>query len=87
MPSPFLYTELDWEIFINMTEKILVDKKLLNINEFCAYLGIGKTKAREIMTKTNNPFTVRLGNRLYANKTLLDKWIDSISGNKMKRAN
>lgn len=56
-----------------MTEKVLVDKRLLNINEFCAYLGIGQTKAREIMTKTNNPFTVRLGNRLYANKILLDK--------------
>ncbi len=37
------------------------------------------------MTKTNNPFTVRLGNRLYANKILLDKWIDSISGNKVKK--
>lgn len=69
-----------------MTEKVLVDKKLLNLNEFCTYLGIGKTKAREIMTKTNNPFTVRLGNRLYANKILLDKWIDSISGNKLNKA-
>lgn len=66
-----------------MAEKALDDKKLLNINEFCAYLGIGKTKAREIMTKTNNPFTVRIGNRLYANKTLLDKWLLSISGNKI----
>lgn len=74
-------------IFIGMTEKVLVDKRLLNINEFCAYLGIGQTKAREIMTKTNNPFTVRLGNRLYANKILLDKWIDSISGNKLKKSN
>ncbi|WP_281671950.1 hypothetical protein [[Clostridium] scindens] len=69
-----------------MTEKVLVDKKLLNLNEFCTYLGIGKTKAREIMTKTNNPFTVRLGNRLYANKIILDKWIDSISGNKLNKA-
>lgn len=66
-----------------MAEKNLDDKKLLNINEFCVYLGIGKTKAREIMTKTNNPFTVRIGNRLYANKTLLDKWLLSISGNKI----
>lgn len=68
-----------------MGEKILVDKKLLNINEFCAYLGIGKTKAREILTKIDNPFTVRLGNKLYANKILLDKWIDSISGNKIPK--
>ena len=68
-----------------MTDKVLIDKRLLNIKEFCRYLGIGETKAREIMTKTNNPFTVRIGNRLYANKILLDKWIDSISGNKVNK--
>ena len=72
-------------MFINMTEKVLVDKRLLNLTEFCNYLGIGQTKAREIMTKTNNPFTVRIGNRLYANKIILDKWIDSISGNKVNK--
>lgn len=68
-----------------MTDKVLIDKRLLNMKEFCQYLGIGETKAREIMTKTNNPFTVRIGNRLYANKILLDKWIDSISGNKVNK--
>lgn len=61
-----------------------MEKPLLNINEFCEYLGIGKTKARELMTKTNNPYTVRIGGRLYANKMLLDKWLLSISGNKVK---
>lgn len=61
-----------------------MEKTLLNINEFCEYLGIGKTKARELMTKTNNPYTVRIGGRLYANKMLLDKWLLSISGNKVK---
>ena len=66
-------------------EKILVDKKLLNVKEFCAYLGIGQTKARELLTRTDNPYTVRLGGRLYANKILLDKWIDSISGKKVKK--
>ena len=71
--------------FIRMTEKILVDKRLLNVKEFCAYLGIGQTKARELLTKTDNPYTVRLNGRLYANKILLDKWIDSISGNKVKK--
>lgn len=66
-----------------MEDKILIDKALLNLDEFCNYLGIGKTKAREIMTKTNNPYTVRLGNRLYANRILLDKWLNSISGNRI----
>jgi hypothetical protein len=37
------------------------------------------------MTKTDNPFTLRIGNRLYANKALLDIWLKSISGNKMRR--
>lgn len=73
------------DLLIRMTEKVLIDKKLLNIDEFCAYLGIGQTKAREILTKTNNTYTVRIGNRLYANRILLDKWIDSISGNKINK--
>lgn len=56
----------------------------MTVKEFCDYLGIGQTKATELMTKTDNPYTVRIGGRLYANKVLLDKWIDSISGNKVK---
>lgn len=63
------------------------EKKLLNLKEFCDYLGIGQTKARELMTKTDNPYTVRIGNRLYANKRMLDRWVDSISGNKVLRKN
>lgn len=59
------------------------EKALLNVQEFCDYLGIGQTKARELMTKTNNNYTVRIGNRLYANKIMLDKWLVSISGNKV----
>ena len=35
-------------------EKIEVDKALLSVKEVCAYLGIGETKARELLTKTNN---------------------------------
>lgn len=62
-----------------------MDKALLNVKEFCLYLGIGETKAREILTKTNNNFTVRIGNRLYANKIQLDKWLMSISGNQVKK--
>ena len=64
-----------------MKEDALENKKLLNVKEFCAYLEIGQTKARELLTKKNNPYTVRIDGRLYANKTLLDEWIDSISGN------
>lgn len=62
-----------------------MDKALLNIKEFCLYLGIGETKAREILTKTNNNITVRIGNRLYANKKQLDKWLLNISGNQINK--
>lgn len=61
-----------------------MEKILLNVKEITEYLGIGETKVRELLTKTNNPFTVRIGNRLYANRILLDKWINSISGNRVK---
>ena len=63
----------------------VMEKALLNLKEFCEYLGIGETKAREMLTKTNNNFTVRIGNRLYANKTLLDRWLLNNSGNVVKK--
>ena len=34
----------------------------------CEYLGIGQTKARELLSNPANGFTVRIGNRLYAHK-------------------
>ncbi len=52
------------------------DKALLDVKEFCAYIGIGQSKARELLNNPRNGFTVRIGNRLYANKRQLDKWLD-----------
>ena len=48
---------------------------LLNIYEFCDYLSIGETKARELLHDPGNGFTVRIGNRLYAHKGSVDKWL------------
>lgn len=48
---------------------------LLNIEEFCEYLHIGETKARELLHDPKNGFTVRIGNRLYAHKGNVDKWL------------
>lgn len=64
----------------NKKEISLNDKGLLTVEEMCAYLSIGEHTARNLLNRPYNPFTVRLGNRLYANKRLLDKWIDSQSG-------
>lgn len=50
-------------------------KALLNVKEMCSYLGIGQTKARELLGDPDNGFTVRIGNRLYAHKAKLDKWL------------
>lgn len=51
------------------------DKALLNVKEMCDYLGIGQTKARELLAVPRNKFTVRIGNRLYAHKQRLDTWL------------
>ena len=63
-----------------MTEKVLDDKALLNVKELRAYLGLGDTKVRELLNQPDSPFTVRIGNRLYANKRVLDSWLTKISG-------
>lgn len=63
-----------------MAEKILVDKALLNVKELREYLGLGDTKTRELLNRPDSTFTVRIGNRLYANKKILDSWLTKISG-------
>ena len=50
------------------------EKRLLNINELCKYLGIGQTKARELL-RGHNGFAIQIGNRWYADKNKLDEWI------------
>ena len=50
-------------------------KALLNVKEMCAYLGIGQTKARELLSDPRNGFTLRIGNRLYAHRGKLDAWL------------
>ena len=42
----------------------------------CEYLGIGDTKCREIL-RGRNGIGIQIGNRWYANKEKLDKWIDN----------
>ena len=52
-----------------------MEKALLNVKEFAEYLGIGQTKARELLRNPKNGFTVRIGNRLYAHRERLDIWL------------
>lgn len=53
-----------------------MEKILLDIKEFCAYLGVGETKARELL-RGNNGFGLQIGNRWYAHKKKLDTWINN----------
>ena len=48
------------------------DKRLMNIKEVCDYLGIGQTKARELL-RGRNGFGVQIGNRWYADRYGLDQ--------------
>ena len=51
------------------------EKVLLNVEETAAYLNLGMTKTRELMKENEKIFVVRIGNRNYAYKLLLDKWL------------
>lgn len=53
-----------------------IEKKLLSIKEMREYTGLGETKIREILKNPNSKFTVRIGNRLYADKKLFDNYIE-----------
>ncbi len=51
------------------------EKILLNVEETAIYLNLGKTKTRELMKENENVFVIKIGNRSYAHKVLLDKWL------------
>lgn len=55
--------------------ELSTEKALLNVKELCKYMGIGDTKARELLKNPKNGFTIRIGNRLYAHKGRLDTWL------------
>nr|WP_279230744.1 molybdate-binding protein [Blautia coccoides] len=55
-----------------------MDNSLLavrDINHKHIVVGIGDTKARELLRNPYNGFTIRIGNRLYAHKAKLDVWL------------
>ena len=55
----------------------MIEKRLLNINEVCAYTGWGKTKVREILKRKDSKFTVKMGNRYYADKKKFDDYLEN----------
>lgn len=51
------------------------EKILLNVKETAVYLNLGKTKVRELMKENEKIFVIKIGNRNYVHKILLDKWL------------
>lgn len=56
-------------------EKQQIEKRLLTVKDLCNYTGWGETKVREILKNPNSKFTIRMGNRLYADKELFDNYL------------
>ena len=64
-----------------MKEKISINEKaLLNVQEMMMYTGWGENTVRDELNHSRCPYVIRKGNRLYANRRLLDKYLDKISG-------
>ncbi len=51
------------------------NKALLTVKEFCEYLGIGETKARELIRKPRNGFAIKIGSKWFIHKERLDIWL------------
>ena len=51
------------------------EKILLNVEETANYKKKKKTKTRELMKENEKIFVVKIGNRNYARKILLDEWL------------
>ena len=66
--------------FIFMEQIKLCEKALLNVSEMMAYTGWGENTVRDELNHPRCSYVIRKGNRLYANRKLLDKYLDSISG-------
>ena len=47
----------------------------MKAEETAEYLNLGKTKTRQLMKENEKIFVVKIGNRNYAHKILLDKWL------------
>ncbi len=55
----------------------LSDKRLLTVDEFCAYAGIGRTSARKIADSTGCKF--KIGQRMFIDRVKFDRYCDENS--------
>mgnify|MGYP002561509347 CR=1 FL=1 len=61
------------------------EKTLLTVDEFCQYVGIGKTKARELISNPCCKYVVRIGRRVFIHKELFNNicYNRIVTGNEM----
>jgi len=53
-----------------------IKSPLMSFENFCSYLGIKETKAREMISNPNCRYVVRIGRRVLIHKELLDKELE-----------
>ena len=53
----------------------IADKRLLNIDEVCTYIGLGQVRAREYMNEIGA--VKKFGRRVLFDKTIIDSAINS----------
>ena len=61
-----------------------MEKVLLTVKEMCEYTGWSETKIRQLLKRKDSTYTIKMGNRLYANKKLFDDYLDKCSKNQIK---
>lgn len=65
---------------MNIEKTNTIQSKLLTVKQLAAYLSVSEKTARRLLHEPNCPYSCRVGKRLYANRNVLDKWIDSRTG-------
>ena len=59
-------------------------KSLMSFEEFYKYLGIGKTKARELTSKPDCKYVVRIGRRVFIHRELLENELKKVAKYQLK---
>lgn len=65
---------------INDISVVIEEPALLSTKAMAKYLSIGVVFARNLLSQPDCPYVVKLGERRYANKKVLDKWIAQNTG-------
>jgi len=74
--APNFYCELCIPVLCKEIERgiIIMEKTLLSVPETMRYLGLGRNTVLRLLRE--EPFGCQIGSRLYANRVLLDQWLE-----------